>query len=400
MSNISLINKVKYNPAIYRLYKRVGSLFINLFKLFIIPDDHLILFVCFGGRRYDDSPRCIYEAMLEDHRFDGYQLVWAFINPSNHILKGRGKIIKIDTLNYCYTALKARIWVTNSNVDRGLSFKGKHTFYFNTWHGSSIKKLGADMNSLSFANASDIKNNKTDTIFDVFCAQSDYDISVFSSAFNIPKDRFKIIGLPRNDELVSNNNQTVIESIKEKINLPKDKTIILYAPTFREFNRDDGNNCVLTPPMNLEKWEKELGDQYILLFRAHYEIVKHLDIPDNQFIRNYSSYPNLNELLLITDICISDYSSILFDFSILGRPMICWAYDFDEYCEKRGLYFNIRKTLQNEGIKTEDDVISSIKEMNVQERIFITNCFRERYLTENGEATKKSLDIIAAALDN
>lgn len=397
MSNVSIINKVKYNKRLFRLYKKSGSIALKCLKSIVKPNDKLILFVCFGGRKYDDSPRCIYEAMIADRRFDQYKLVWAFINPEKHVLKGRGEKIKIDTFTFFTTALKARVWVTNSNVSRGLSFKGKHTFDFDTWHGSAIKRIGSDIATQSFGNASDQsqKITKKYSSHDVFCAQSPFDVEVFSDAFHIPEQTIKIIGLPRNDELVSRNNEKSIETIKQKLNILPDKTVVLYAPTFREYDRDEHENCVLTPPMNIEKWKKELGDKYVLLFRAHYEVIKYMEIIENSFVRNVSNYPNLNELMLVSDVCVSDYSSIFFDYSILNRPMLCWAYDFEEYSAKRGLYFDIRQELHCEGVATEDDVINRIKTINIEERKSITEAFRKKYVTEYGNATKKALDIIA-----
>lgn len=399
MSNVSIINKVKYNRRLYKLYRNYGGFILRQLKKIVKPDDKLILFVSFGGRRYDDSPRCIYEAMIEDTRFDGCQLVWAFINPDRHELKGRGEKVKIDTLAFFKTALKARVWVNNSNVSRGLPFKGRHTFDFDTWHGSAIKKIGYDVENNFFGNSKNTKPTKKASSHDVFCAQSTYDVEVFSQAFNMPEDIIKVIGLPRNDELVSRNNEETIADIKQKLNIPLGKTVILYAPTFREYNRDEGNNCVLVPPMNLEKWGKELGDSFVFLFRSHYEVIKYIDVDGNSFVKNVSNYPNLNELMLISDVCLSDYSSIFFDYSILGRPMLCWAYDFEEYSAKRGLYFDIRQALCCEDVQSEDDLIDFLKKMNVEERKEITKVFRDKYVTEFGNATKKSLDIIADELD-
>ena len=393
MSSISIINQIKYNPIIFKIVKILGEIALSLLRLFIQTDDKLILFVCFGGRKYDDSPRCIYEAMLKDERYDECKFVWAFIEPEKHVLLGRGVKIKIDTLKYFITCFRARVWITNSAVTRGLSFKGKRTFYFNTWHGSAIKRLGNDMNINSFGNFSKEKEKKT-CLFDVFCAQSEYDINIFSSCFSIPKDCFEVIGLPRNDELVINNNESTITNIKNKLKIPLEKKVILYAPTFREYDRDYGNNCVLVPPMNLEKWKKVLGGDYVLLFRAHYEVVKTMDIEDNTFIRNVSKYPNINELMLISDILLSDYSSIYFDYSILGRPMICWAYDFELYNQKRGLYFDIRNVLGDTKVVTEDDVLDTILNEKGNRREIISKAFRDEYVKSYGSASLQSLDII------
>lgn len=394
MSSISIINNIKYNPVIFRIVKMFGNILLSVLKLFIQTDNSMVLFVCFGGRKYDDSPRCIYEAMINDKRFDKCKFVWAFINPEKHKLQGRGLKIKIDTLKYFITCFRARVWITNSAVTRGLKFKGKNTFYFNTWHGSAIKRLGSDMKVNSFGSYSNKKGKQSSCLFDVFCAQSEYDIDIFSSCFSIPKNRFEVIGLPRNDELVINNNEDYIAELKNKLKIPLNKTIILYAPTFREYDRDAGNNCVLIPPMNLEKWEKVLGGEYVLLFRAHYEIVKTMDIVDNAFIRNVSMYPNLNELMLISDMLLSDYSSIYFDYSILGRPMICWAYDYELYNQERGLYFDIRNILGDTEIVLEDDVLDTIINIKVNERKMVSERFRYKYVKSYGSASLQSLNII------
>lgn len=126
---------VKYSFVVYSVYYVVGTLFLRLLKFFIKPDDKLILFSSFGGRKFDDSPKTLYELMLKDKRFGDYKLIWAFTNPDEVELSEDRKI-KCDTLNYYVTALKARVWITNSSIERGLSFKGKNTFYFNTWHGT------------------------------------------------------------------------------------------------------------------------------------------------------------------------------------------------------------------------------------------------------------------------
>lgn len=392
MNTISLINKVKYNRFLFRMFKFLGKTFINVLKLFVVKDDKLILFVCFGGRKYDDSPRCIYEQMLKDPRFNDYKMVWAFMHPENF---GNVKEkIKIDTFKYYITALKACVWVTNSAVDRGLGFKSKHTFQFCTWHGSAIKCLGNDTIKKTFGFSSTKKNFEDRSDCDVFCAQSKFDVEVFNRAFNVPIENFRIIGLPRNDELVYNNKKDYIDSIKNRLQIPKDKKVILYAPTFREFDRDSGDNCMLLPPMDIKKWEEWLGKEYILLFRAHYEVVKTMNFEENDFIKNMSTYPNLNELMLISDVLLSDYSSIFFDYSILERPMVCWAYDKEKYLENRGMYFDISEVLGDEKIITQEELVDVLLNLDVEARVGVTRLFKSQYVEECGSASQKSADII------
>ena len=187
---------VKYSFVVYSVYYVVGTLFLRLLKFFIKPDDKLILFSSFGGRKFDDSPKTLYELMLKDKRFGDYKLIWAFTNPDEVELSEDRKI-KCDTLNYYVTALKARVWITNSSIERGLSFKGKNTFYFNTWHGTPLKKMGADIS----ADNQSFKG-KTKNRCDVFLVQGEYEADIFSRVFTIEREKIRLIGLPRNDILI------------------------------------------------------------------------------------------------------------------------------------------------------------------------------------------------------
>ena len=282
---------VKYSFVVYSVYYVVGTLFLRLLKFFIKPDDKLILFSSFGGRKFDDSPKTLYELMLKDKRFGDYKLIWAFTNPDEVELSEDRKI-KCDTLNYYVTALKARVWITNSSIERGLSFKGKNTFYFNTWHGTPLKKMGADIS----ADNQSFKG-KTKNRCDVFLVQGEYEADIFSRVFTIEREKIRLIGLPRNDILIQYTNKYQLE-LREKLGIPVGKKVILYAPTFREYEKTEDLECKLTVPINLEYWKERLGMDYVLLFRAHYEVAKSMEITDDDFVREMSAYPQLEDLMI------------------------------------------------------------------------------------------------------
>lgn len=381
-----LVNFLKYNKVAYAVYYRVMSFCMNILKLFIKTDDKLILFNSFAGRKYDDSPKAIFEAMKVDARFKGYRLVWAFHQPDKFQVDGAEKI-KTDGMRYFKTALAARVWVTNSSVERGLNFKGKNTFYLNTWHGSPIKKMGSDIaaDNQSFG-------TKSKNLVDVMNTQSYFEADIFSKCFGIPRNHFIEVGLPRNDAL-ANYTEEERDRIRRKLGLPANKKVILYCPTFREYEKDENLGVVLAPPMDLKKWEAELGDQYVLLFRAHYEVSKVMEVQENEFVRNVTDYPALNDLMIASEILISDYSSIFFDYSVMDKCMLHFTYDFDKYEEKRGMYFDIRDYLS--GSASEDGIFAILKDFNIQEEIEKTVAFRNKYMNFYGEASKKTVDCIA-----
>lgn len=378
---------VKYNKLTYSIYYFIGNLVLKLLKIKLVCQDNLVLFVSFGGKKYDDSPKCIYEAMIKDKRFSNIEYVWAFNEPNKYILP-KGRCVKIDTINFFIVALKARCWITNSSVERGLSFKNKYTYLFNTWHGTPIKKMGVDipLDNTSF-------RSKSKSTINILLAQSQYDQILFSKAFECPLSQIHILGLPRNDELIGDNKNRVM-LLKRKLNIPIDRKIILYAPTFREYTKD-GTGCVLNLPVCFDKWENVLSEKYIVLFRAHYEVCGKMNICNKDFIIDVSLYPDLNDLMLVSDFLISDYSSIFFDYSIMDKPMLCFAYDYDRYNRERGLYFDIRKELSDEIIENEDQLLDKILHLDYQKSIQRTIAFRNKYVTEYGHATSKSLDILA-----
>lgn len=384
-----LINRVKYSQTLYNIYYYIGTLAIRFLKVFVRADDKLILFSSFGGRKFDDSPKKIYDAMLSDPRFEGYRLVWAFLDRQKFAIPKGGKIAT-DGLRYYITALKARVWITNSSIERGLSFKGRKTFYFNTWHGTPIKKMGGDI-------AADNKSfgAKGRNRVDIMTAQGQFEADIFSRVFRISRDRFRVVGLPRNDSLTRVDSSYRAE-LRERLNIPKGKIVIFYAPTFREYNQSS-QGVALCLPIDFKLWQERLGGDYIVLFRAHYEVAKSMKIEETEFLRDVSSYPVLEDLMIASDVLISDYSSIFFDYSIMGKPMLCFAYDYDEYAEKRGMYFDIREQLPN--AENEDELLDLIMKTPVGTPAPSTIAFRDKYVTEYGHAAEKSLDIIAKELN-
>lgn len=386
--NLSLINKVKYSPLLYSCYYYIGSVAIKLLNLFIKPSFNNILFISYGGRKFDDSPKAIYEALLKDNRFKNKKLIWSFQNPERYSIK-RGKKIKTDSIRYYFNLLKSGVWITNSGVERGLFIPKGNRLYINTWHGTPIKKMGSDISSDNTA----FKSKSQESTVDIMLAQTQYDIEIFSRVFGIKAEKFRITGLPRNDELVNNNHTEYISKIKKKLNIPKSKKVILYAPTFREFQKDKGGNCIFNIPIDLIQWRSTLGEEYILLVRAHYEVAKVLGTEDNDFVRNVSHYESLNDLMLASDILISDYSSIFFDYAILKRPMIAYCYDYEKYAENRGMYFDIREILDSY-VDNEIDLLNMLNQKDFSKQIESTIKFKRQFGIEVGRASSKVLDII------
>lgn len=380
---------VKKSKVFYTLYFYIGSFLLQLIGLFIKTDPNLILFISYGGQKYDDSPRVVYEFLKKNPISLEHKYVWAFIEPDKFPeIKNK---VKVDTLFYFITAMRSGIWITNSSASRGLKFKKKQTKYYLFEHGmTGIKKIGVDVER--FDKAFRIRfQEKFDGIF----IEGKKEKEILSHAWQMKEDIFYVTGLPRNDDLVFVNDDE-IEMLKIRLGIPNNKKVILYAPTFREFSRaEDGKNA-LGIPINFAEWKNKLADKYVLLITAHYEVAKLLDeLPNNDFVINAFKYPYVNDLLKVADVLISDYSSIIFDYAILERPIFCYGYDYKNYLKERGLYIDLDMLFSHGVIQTEKLLLSTILEMNTDaECQYTRKHIKEEYIATYGNAAKKAIEII------
>lgn len=380
---------IKRNKLLYLLYFVFGSLLFKLIGLFIKTDPNLILFISYGGQKYDDSPRVVYEYLQKNPVSPKHQYVWAFIEP-NKFSQVKNKV-KVDTLSYYVTALRAAYWITNSSASRGLNFKKAQTKNILFQHGMcGIKKLGADIQTTDKAFKIGFNEH-----FDAIFVEGKKEIPILVHAWKKEREVFHATGLPRNDDLAIVTNSEIV-AIKKRLGIPESKQVILYAPTFREFSRTEDGRNALGIPIDFAKWEKRLGHKYVLLITAHYEVAKLLDeLPENNFVINAFKYPELNDLIKVSDILISDYSSIVFDYSIMERPIFCYGYDYDSYLKERGMYTDLDKLFSQGVLRTENALLDAIAEMDYQEECTHTKKWiKDEYIAAYGNAAQASVKII------
>ena len=340
----------------------------------------------FGGQKYDDSPAALYEQMKEDPFFREYEFLWGFVSPDKH-KNVECKKIKVDTVGFYIAALSSAVWITNSSIERGLNMKRRAILEYNSWHGTPLKKMGNDIEN--GRNLLPVRRRGNT----IFCAQSEYDREIFARLFAVSKQDILLSDLPRNDNLLKYS-ETSKAKIRASLGIPDDKRIILYAPTFREYDRNGANSCYLNPPISIEKWRKKLSAEYVVLFRAHYEIIDVLGIKDGDFMKNVSGYHRLNDLIAVSDILISDYSSIYFDYSITGKPMLNFSYDYETYLANRGLYLDLKDALPCNINYTEDTLLDEIVSLDIERYRSATDAFRKRFAPFAGNACNVVIDKI------
>ena len=384
-----LIYILKHSKSIQLLYRKIMSCVFRFLGIFVCQDDKLVLFNSFAGKKFNDSPKVLYDAMCVDPRFNGFKFVWAFEKPDYFVLQ-RGDKIKIDTLNYFLTALKAKVWISSVNIERGLSFKKKGTYYVNTWHGAGTKKIG---------NACAGRSDYDFTSVDLMLVQSNFEREIFERDFRCRPDAIRMIGFPRNDELyaISRNCQKKME-LRKQFGIPEGKKVILYAPTWRD-SQDGGLSYKFEAPMNIAKWKDLLSKEYVMLFRMH-TFTTIFDMQYDDFARNVSSYDNLNHILAISDVVVTDYSTIIYDCAVAQVPFICFGFDYDRYYKERGFYFDLNNEYPGGVLKTEDEVISRICEVVEGADEDKYNAFRNKYIEAGGNSVNQILDELDSFLNS
>ena len=391
----TIISYVKNHPVLANMIWDGVRFCMRVMSIFVHVNKETIIFASFGGRKFDDSPKALYDKICSLDEFKDWKLIWAFVEPDRYNIP-RGEKVQIDTINFFKALLSTRVWIGNSEIDRGIRLFSKKFIRIETWHGTPLKKICGEENQTSVEKVP--TNRKIDNTT-IRCAQSNYDQTIFSRIFSADRDTILLSDLPRNDELLSYT-QEKLDYIKESLDIDKTKSVILYTPTYREYLMNGKGENSIAPPIDFEKWGKELGDKYVLLIRAHYVVTEAMNLPQNPFVKDVSKYDCLNDLYAIADMMISDYSSTFFDYSILDRPMFCYAYDLEEYSEIRGLYLDLEKELPCAVDREEDKLLAHIKNVDYGKASEATKLFHAKYAPYAGHACDMVIDALLKRLNS
>jgi len=358
-SYVSTLKK-KIKSLLTRIYKKIFT-----FSSHLPGDEKLIIFESFLGKQYSCNPRAIYE-YLRDTQSD-YKMYWSVDKNYTAYFQEEGiPYLRRFSVKWLIKMARAGYWVSNSRLPLWIP-KPKHTTYLQTWHGTPLKKLAADMKEVHMPGTTTEKYKKNfhseTSKWDYLISPNTYSTEIFSRAFNVPKEKIIESGYPRNDILYTSHSHENIQRLKESLELPHDKKIILYAPTWRDDEFYSVGKYKFNLQLDLHMLQAALGEDYVILLRLHYLIAENLDLKDfERFAYNFSDFVDISQLYLVSDILITDYSSVFFDYANLKRPMIFFAYDIDTYRDKlRGFYFDFENLAPGPLVKTTEAVIEEVK---------------------------------------
>jgi CDP-glycerol glycerophosphotransferase len=308
-------------------------------------DPDLAVFAAYWYRSYACNPRAIYERARE--LVPGMRGVWVVHRDSVGALPPGVEHVVAGTREYYDAIARAKYLVNNVNFPNHL-VKRPGSVHVMTHHGTPLKQMGLDLRDTPFARMD----------FDALlrrCARWDYSVS--SNAFSTliwervyPTGHQTLeVGYPRNDVLASAGEDDVARA-RAAVGLAPGRTAVLYAPTHREWHKS------FTPVMDLAAVAESLGDDHVLLVRSHYfygadPILSALH--EQGRILDVAEHPSVEELCLAADVLITDYSSIMFDYAVLDRPIVIHAPDWEVYRATRGTYFDLLE--EPPGVVTTDE---------------------------------------------
>ncbi|AYM02860.1 CDP-glycerol glycerophosphotransferase family protein [Levilactobacillus yiduensis] len=323
-----------------------------------------LIFESFGGRQVSDSPYAIYRLFVQ--LYPGFNFVWSIDKSQKKFCReNQIPFVVRRTAKWVRTLEKASFWISNARFPAWVR-KPNYVTYIQTWHGTPLKKLGLDIENVSMPGTTTAKYHanfvKEANRWDALVSPNDYSTRIFRSAFGFNNQILKV-GYPRNDELINSTPEDVV-ALKQRLGIPLDKKVVLYAPTYRDNQFAEKGKYTFELPFSLDDFREKFGQDAVLVLRMHYLISNALDISGYEgVVFDLSNHPDISELYLISDMLITDYSSVFFDFAYLKRPILFYPYDYHMYKDElRGFYLDYEKDLPGEIAHNETQLLDMIGE--------------------------------------
>lgn len=355
--------------------------------------ENKVLFLEMRFTKLSNSFELIYKALEESGEYD---LKCSYVQFN--FIRGREFTQRVNEMLKELATAKY-VFVDDASLILSSIPLRKETVAINLWHAcGAFKKFGRSTAELKFgSSAATLDKYPNYGNLTHVTVSSPEVIWAYEEAMHLPKGIVKATGVSRTDQFYD---KEFVESRKQKLYeiMPeaKDKKVILYAPTFR------GHVATASSPdrIDFERFCRELGNEYVIVCKHHPFVKNPPIIPEElqHFARDLTKYLSIEDLLCCADICISDYSSLVFEYSLFEKPMIFYAYDYDNYCDWRGFYYDYSEFTPGPVVQTEDELLNSIKNIDTQFDKQKVIDFKEKFIGScDGHATER---IIALMKEN
>ena len=355
-----------------------------------------VLYNSFTGRQYSDSPRAVHEELVAR----GLPLTHAWVvTDGQAAIPDTAESIGLWSRAWYEALATSRYIVTNQHLPEWFR-KRDGQVVVQTWHGTPLKRIGFDIAELQFADTKYLEKLAVEADnWSHLVSPNTFSTPILKRAFRYEGEILEI-GYPRNDVLFADRD-AVGARVRAEIGLPPGKKVVLYAPTWRDDEFYANGRYKISMQLDLDEAAAQLGDDHVLLVRRHPNVVDEIPRTNAGFVFDVSTYPDMADLLAVTDVLITDYSSVMFDFANTGRPMLFFTYDLAHYRDKlRGFYFDFEAEAPGPLLSTSDEVIAAIRNADA-----VVGEYAERYAAfaargcdlDDGHASQRLVDAMLKA---
>ncbi|HXA61191.1 MAG TPA: CDP-glycerol glycerophosphotransferase family protein [Streptosporangiaceae bacterium] len=325
-----------------------------------------VLFSSFNGRQYADNPRAIHEELVR--RGYDLELLWA-VSDGQVLLPSSAREVRLYGQEWHEAVASSRYIVINHRFGDWFE-RHPDQVVLQTWHGTPLKKIGRDVKEVHFAYSppslrkAEQAASQTPAIPDwsYLLSPNPFSTKIMRHAFRFKGELIEA-GYPRNDVLYSADAPARAASVRAAIGIPPGKKVVLYAPTWRDDQYYRRGHYKLDWRIDLDRFAAVLGDDHVLLVRVHPNVVD--GPPEHELVHHVSLYPDISELFLITDVLVTDYSSVMFDFANTRKPQLFYTYDLPHYRDiLRGFYFDFESEAPGPLLETSDALIEAIRSID------------------------------------
>ncbi|MDP9408316.1 MAG: CDP-glycerol glycerophosphotransferase family protein [Actinomycetota bacterium] len=357
------------------------------------PRDDLVVFDSWGGR-FSDSPRALSDEL--SRRAPGLEQAWVLAPGRPGPGPEGARAVRPQSAEQVVALRSARAVVTNRNLPRWF-VKRRGCLYLQTWHGSPLKRVGFDV-ARDRRQASQIRHDVGR--WDVLLAQSPFAAERFRAAFRFGGEIWET-GYPHTDVLVGPDATPRRDQVRQRLGIPADGRVVLYAPTFRDDARGSDGRHRFDLRLDFDRLEAGLGPDWTVLVRAH--TLTRWEAPaGDERVRDVAGVEEITDLYLAADVLVTDYSSAMFDFAVTGKPIVFFAYDLEHYRDDvRGFYWPLEDEAPGPVVRDTDGVVEALRDLTGVQAAQAARyaAFRQKFVPfDDGTVSQRVVDRLLATL--
>ncbi|MFI0485480.1 CDP-glycerol glycerophosphotransferase family protein [Actinomadura sp. 9N215] len=358
------------------------------------PLADIAVFDSHGGTQYSCNPRAIYEELAR--RKSDLECVWVS-QDGQFAVDGKARTVQAGSREHYRVLARARYVVTNHGLPPWYVKRDGQT-YVQTWHGTPLKRLAYDLRDMPYQRVEGLDWTEREVPrWDLLLSPSPFATQVMRRAFRYEGEVLET-GYPRNDMLSTPEWESIGSRIRKRLGIPDGKKVVLYAPTWRDDRHHAPGRYGFSLELDVDTLRKALGDDHVLLLRTHHFITDRNRPAVDDFLLDVSRYPDIAELYMASDVLVTDYSSAMFDYAILGRPIVLYTYDLARYRDHlRGFYIDLEAEAPGPVATTTAEVAEAVakapdseeRHADAYDRFFVKYCPHD-----DGQAASRAVDHI------